>query len=68
MIYKLDTKSLNKSINNLYYMKGIIAGLTNLNPLPCGIGPQIQDVINMLINMRDCEVYVNEPQESEDKE
>lgn len=60
MIYKLDKASLDKSINILYYMKGIIAGLTNLNPLPYNIGPQIQDIINMLINMRDCEVHMEE--------
>ena len=60
MIYKLDKVALNKSINNLYYVKGIIAGLTKLEPFPYNVGSQIQDVINMLINMRDCEVHVEE--------
>jgi hypothetical protein len=60
MIYTLDKETLNKSINNLYYVKGIIAGLTNLNLLPISTGPQIQDIINMLVNMRDCEVHVEE--------
>lgn len=60
MIYVLDKEALNKSINSLYYVKGIIAGLTNLTPLPVSIAPQIQDVINILVNMRDCEVHVEE--------
>ena len=59
MIYELDKDALNKSINNLYYVKGIIIGLTKFEPIPIA-GTQIQDVINMLINMRDCEVHVGE--------
>lgn len=60
MIFRLDKNALNKSINNLYYIKGIIVGLTNSEPLPIGTVAQIQDIINTLINMRDCEVHVEE--------
>ena len=53
MIYVLNDDDLNTAINNLYYTKGIIAGLSSLNPLSISLEPKIQDVINLLKNLRD---------------
>lgn len=53
MIYVLNNDDLTVAINNLYYVKGVIAGLTGLNPLPISIEPRVQDVIDLLKNIRD---------------
>lgn len=60
MIYELNNEVLNKSINTLYYIKGIIVGLTKFEPLSSDVDIQIQRIINTLIEMRDCEVHLKE--------
>ena len=58
MIYTLTTKTVNQSIEKLYYLKGIIAGLTNCNPLPLSLEPQIQEIITVFKNLRDCDQII----------
>lgn len=55
MTYVLNDDDLNTAINNLYYAKGVIAGLSSLNPLSISQEPKLQDVINLLKNIRDYE-------------
>lgn len=61
MIYVLTNEDLNNAINSLYYVKGCVAGLTNFGPLPVSVEPRLSDIIELLKNIRDCDVdYIKE--------
>ena len=55
MIFQIDTITINKYIDLLYYTQGLIKGLTNETPIPASTDPQLQDAINFLKNIRDCD-------------